>query len=359
MGKTALVLGGGAPNFTLMSGALLALHHAGVKPDTVSMAGGGSVVGLLYLAPKGMTPEQALLNTVNFGVSDLIYSMFPVNYKIFQKPGMRADAFRYWFARLPGMHRWLNRSGMSDAQKLFSDWLQLVAAMMTPGMPNYFSGGLSAHAPFIQNVVDFDALKTSPIHCHLNAYCIEDQQLVVFEKDKIDVRHFRAGLSFPFIYPPFNIDGKHYFEGAASQALGLKGLAEEGYDKFIVLDVLRNGLINRPRTLWEAYSTSIIIPLVALAARELAMFEYWVKTGIDIKLDPWDATGTDVTAPDPATAPPVPPQVDLFQMRLIVPEEQRAHSLSWTKSNLETLFRFGYKVGWNFMQQPENQVLLN
>jgi hypothetical protein len=40
-----------------------------------------------------MTPEQALESTLNFGVSDLLYSMFPVNYKLFSKPGPSADAF--------------------------------------------------------------------------------------------------------------------------------------------------------------------------------------------------------------------------------------------------------------------------
>ena len=54
-GKTALFLGGGAPNFTLMSGALLALHEKGIRFDIVSMAGAGAVVGLMYLVPKGMT----------------------------------------------------------------------------------------------------------------------------------------------------------------------------------------------------------------------------------------------------------------------------------------------------------------
>ena len=55
-GKTALFLGGGAPNFTLMSGALLALHEKGIRFDIVSMAGAGAVVGLMYLVPKEMTP---------------------------------------------------------------------------------------------------------------------------------------------------------------------------------------------------------------------------------------------------------------------------------------------------------------
>ena len=75
--KQILVLGGGAPNITLMSGALLALHDYGLTFDAISMSGAGAVVGLCYLAPKGLTPEEALRNTMNFGVSDAIYSLLP------------------------------------------------------------------------------------------------------------------------------------------------------------------------------------------------------------------------------------------------------------------------------------------
>ena len=57
---TALLLGGGAPTLTLQSGALAALHEQGVKFDIVSTAGAGMLIGLLYAAPKGLSPAQAL-----------------------------------------------------------------------------------------------------------------------------------------------------------------------------------------------------------------------------------------------------------------------------------------------------------
>jgi NTE family protein len=363
MGKTILALGGGAPNFTLMSGALLALDEANVKIDMVSMTGGGSVVGMLYLAPKGMNRRQALQNTINYGVSDLIYDLFPVNYKLFQKPGPAADCYRTWLASLPGVRRWFNQLGMSNAQALFSDWLQLTAAMMCPIDLNYFSTGLCAHAPFIQEVVDFDALKNSAVDCHLHAFCIEDRELVTFLKHQVDVHRFRAGLSFPFIYPPYRIDGKHYFEGAAYQALALKGLvqAQDDVDKIILMDVLRDGLIIRPRNIWEAYSQSIIMPLIALAGRELAIFEYWVRTGEEIEIHPWETQRTEspgAAGETPAVSSGKRPKVELYQIRLQVPEEHKRHTLTWARSNLEYLFGLGYSRGQEFMQRPENQVLL-
>ncbi|MGB8108785.1 MAG: patatin-like phospholipase family protein, partial [Pseudolabrys sp.] len=98
MKKTiALVLGGGAPNLTLMAGAVAALDDAGVKFDVVSTSGAGMLIGLLYAAPKGRDRAAALQNTVNMGVHDAIYRFFPVNFKVFHKPGTLAQAYtKFW-----------------------------------------------------------------------------------------------------------------------------------------------------------------------------------------------------------------------------------------------------------------------
>jgi predicted acylesterase/phospholipase RssA len=55
----ALVLGGGAPNLTLMAGAVAALDDAGVEFDVVSTSGAGMLIGLLYAAPKGRRGDIA------------------------------------------------------------------------------------------------------------------------------------------------------------------------------------------------------------------------------------------------------------------------------------------------------------
>src|SRR5579864_6932251 len=111
--KRVLVLRGGAPNLTLMSGA-------------------GAVVGLSYLAPKGLTPVEALRNTINFGVSDAIYSILPINYKVFFKGGALSDAFRNLWRKLPPVQYAEHQYGMSPAQKLESDLLLLAGSMVTP-----------------------------------------------------------------------------------------------------------------------------------------------------------------------------------------------------------------------------------
>lgn len=361
MAKTVLAFGGGAPNFTLMAGALLCLHHHGLtvdKLDMVSMAGGGSVLGLIYLAPNGMTPEQALRNTVNFGVSDLIYAMFPINYKIFQKPGLRADRFRQRLARNPFIAPWLNQYYMTNSQKLVSDWLQFIAAVMCPSDLGPQSTGLCAHAPFITDLVDFEKLKQLKLDAHINTYCIEDGTPRLFEKDDITPDHFRAGLSFPFFYSPFEIDGKHYFEGAAFQALNLKSIIEQYPEmtskdprekvRIVLFDVLRNGLITTPHGMWEAYGQSIMMPLIALADRELAIFEGWVDHGILMDAHPYLSAGPS-SAKVQRAAYVGKPNAQLFQVRLTVPPEHARAALTWARSSLEFLFGLGYKRACAFI----------
>ena len=143
-----------------MSGALLALHRAGLKFDMVSMAGGGGIVGLLYLSPKWMSSEQALENTRNFGVSDLLYSILPINYKLFSKFGPSADAFREFWHSLPAVQDALHQHGKSRAEKLISDWILLIGAMACPSDVSYFSSGLCAHVPFVERAVDFENSRT-------------------------------------------------------------------------------------------------------------------------------------------------------------------------------------------------------
>ena len=123
MAKTALVLGGGAPNATLMSGALVAFAEAGVHFDVISTAGAGALIGLLYVAPAKGTPIEALKQTTEMGVADAIYDHFPINYKVFQKSGTAADLYRRMLAMNPLAQSIATEHGDSAMEKLFVDAL--------------------------------------------------------------------------------------------------------------------------------------------------------------------------------------------------------------------------------------------
>jgi predicted acylesterase/phospholipase RssA len=391
--RRVLVLGGGAPNFTLMSGALLALHEAGVSFDYIYMAGAGAVVGLIYLSPKGLTREQALRNTVNFGISDSIYELMPINYKLFNKLGPSADAFRDFWHDFPPAAVARNQYGMTPAEKLESDWFLMLGAMMCPTDLDYFSTGVCAHAPFIEDVVDFDKLCEASPQCYLGAYCIEDEKMAEFRRHEINLNHFRASLAYPYIYPPYQIGEKHYYEGAAVETLGLidfahrtlripllptvrtsnrgrhtaaGSIASNGhwpdpkcpFYKIVLMDVMKPEVIQRPRDLWNAFIQSIIIPLVANAEKELAMFKHWLNTGhllTTLKLERrYHQLVKELTVDDTDKRP----NAKAYVVRFSVPEWHRPYLLDWTSSNLEFLFDIGYAAGKQFMETKTEGIEL-
>jgi NTE family protein len=408
-GKRVLVLGGGAPNLTLMSGALLALHDQGVTFDAVSMSGAGAVVGLSYLAPKGLTPAEALRNTMNFGVSDAIYSLLPMNYKIFVKGGVLSDAFRNFWRRLPPVSYAEHQYGMSPAEKLESDLLLLAGSMMTPDDTNFFSQGICAHVPFIEDIVDFEKLnRLRWPRCFLNAYCIDTKQVVEFQGPEIDIRHFRAAFSFPYLYAPYEIDGRLYYEAAAFTGLNLIKLAvdhdcldvqnvpepDDNAWRFIVFDVLGSDVIHPARNLMDAYGQSIIFPVVGNAEKEVTIFEEWVRTG-DEKMIPPDerivrakvelanaraqrvaneqagrvaralgpgglgalGISPEIGAPELAGVLGICPKREVpnieppYIVRFYVPPEEEPYVLDWSRSNLERLFDIGYESARIFLEK--------
>ena len=85
--KAAVVLGGGAPNGALMAGALAAIYDENKTFNEFYTSGAGAVIGLAYLAAKGLTPDVALREVVRVGVHDAIYRWMPLGYKTFFKSG--------------------------------------------------------------------------------------------------------------------------------------------------------------------------------------------------------------------------------------------------------------------------------
>ena len=284
-----LVLGGGAPNLTLMTGALFALDEAGVKFKVITTTGAGMVVGLLYAAPREneisntweKARQAALLATRDWGIDDLIYDMVPINYKIFQKPGMLAQAFSHatnpFLWALPRDNR---------RQRLLGDTLALMASAMSPSNLKAKSTGLCQPPPWIELLVDFDKLeknlKDGDVKFRLSTYCIDDEAERTFHKEDITVEHFKAGLAMPFIYAPYKLrdeDGtwKTYLEGSAFKTLQLNPedvMSENDIDTIIFFDIMGNkNLIGEPRWLIDAWGKSIVAPLTRLAALGLDDFK--------------------------------------------------------------------------------------
>jgi predicted acylesterase/phospholipase RssA len=348
----ALMLGGGAPTLTLEAGALVALLEKEVKFEAVSTAGAGMLVGLLYAAPKGMSPRQALENTREMGVHDSIYDLFPVNFKVFHKPGSLADSYRRWLQGLPRMV-----PGQDLGSRLFADWMSLWLSAWCPSDLSGKSLGLCDHAPWIDEVVDFDKLEAFPGEFYMNAYCIEDQEMAIFTKDQITPDHFRAALAFPLIYPPFKLNGKTYIEGSAIDTLCFDGLikyreerlrrekaGETRTQKLAALEPLRNvvvfdvlsakKIIREPRSLYDAWVQSIMIPLVEIAKDDIRLFEAVHNKG-------WSKEQ---------------PKLNLLRISFDIPDDHWPNVLDWSYGNLSKLYDIGYRAGLKFYDEHKDKL---
>lgn len=352
----ALLLGGGAPTLTLQSGALAAFHEHGARFHAVSTAGAGMVVGLLYAAPKHGDVRKALEDTREMGVDDLLYGLLPVNFKVFFKPGIAAAMWRDGLKALP-------RPSPADNPfaRFWTDWWALAFSAMTPSDLNPWSLGLCDHAPWIDEIVDFDRLRDDFAgEFYMNAYCIEDRKMRIFRKDEIGAEHFRAALAFPLIYPPYEMDGKTYIEGSALDTLCFRGLLEyreerlkaeqrgerdralavhEPLEHVVVFDVLSSDrIIRKPKDLYDAWIQSIMIPLVEIAKDDIEIFEHKYNR------DHGERKGWGL---------------HLHKLKFDIPEAQWPHVLDWSYSNLKTLYDVGYAAGDAFCRDPANRWLFD
>lgn len=325
-----LVLGGGAPNLPLMSGALLALDEAGVEFDVVSTTGAGMLIGLMYAAPRHGTREETLKATREMGVHDSIYNAFPVNFKIFHKAGPMAEAYtkfhQEWLSKIPRR---------TSQERLISDLTQFWMASFCPGDMSPEQNGLCQPPPWIDLAVDFDKLSAFEGDFLMSAYCIEDEKEVSFFNDEITSDHFKAALAMPLIYAPYKMDDKTYLEGSAFNTLAFNPggvMSKNLIDTVVYFDILgQRKLITEPKTIYDAWVHSIINPLTRIAEMDTKAYEDG-----DAKLD-----GVDVLR---------------MPFRNNISDEQWPRVLEWSYSNMSELFDIGYKTGQEFAQTHKNTL---
>ncbi len=336
--RTALVLGGGAPNMALMAGALAAFEERGVVFDVISCSGAGSLAGLLWQAPKGQTPAEALRSVTTMSVADGIYRHFPVNYKVFQKPGPLADWWRSALAANPFFALNAKDYGRSGPYALFIDSMLLWAAALSPSGVHSGSWGLCQPTPFVEQIIDFEKLAQIKPYFYLNAYNATKEIIDDFSKEQITLEHFHAALAFPFIYGPYALQGNMYYEGAVVDCLNFKDLVEKhrGLETIVVFDVLgADTLIRAPRNLYDSWVLSMIIPLVKTAQDNLELFALKHNKG-------WErAKGA---------------KTDLLKIEFDIPEDNLVEVLDWSASNAVRLFEIGYQSGLSFSGAHADQL---
>ena len=138
--------------------------------------------------------REALKNTISMGVSDEIYDRFPVNFKVFSKPGLLADVYWQWLRSFNPLQFVEPR-----VQRHVTDWWTLAFASLSPSNLDPNSLGLCAHAPWVEEVVDFERLKDFDGDFFINAYNRTVNEMKIFRKEKINLTSlyefgYRAGM---------------------------------------------------------------------------------------------------------------------------------------------------------------------
>jgi NTE family protein len=151
------------------------------------------------------------------------------------------------------------------------------------------------------------------------------------------IEHFQAALAFPLIYAPFKMNGKTYLEGAAKDTLNFKGLLEyrKGHSKVIdtivVLDVLgMRELVAEPRSLYDAWVKSIIVPLTAIAEDDIKLFERLHLTNIDNQKKYFGGKKPNLV------------KIDFHKQ---ISHNNWPNVLDWSYGNLSALYEAGYRAG--------------
>ncbi|GAB4058088.1 patatin-like phospholipase family protein [Uliginosibacterium sediminicola] len=331
MARRALVISGGAPNATLVGGALEAFAELGLEFDVVSMSGAGALLGLMYLAPRNGEPIATLRGLTELGIADAIYERFPVNYKVFNKPGELADVYRQMLAGNPLLQRVMAQPAQDPLSQLAKDGLSLWLASWCPSSLTPSSTGLCAHVPFAEEIIDFAQIAHVSPALYLNAYNLSQRRMENFDKHALNTQHLQAALSFPFLYPPTQIGEDLYIEGAALDCLNFKGLMENHpeLEEIVVFDLLgAERLLRAPRDLYDAWVMSILTPLVEIARDDVKLFEQ-------------------------VHMPNYPQLKPLFKVPLVesVPEQFLPDVFDWSRSNLERLYTMGYATARRYAEE--------
>lgn len=332
--RSALIISGGAPNATLVAGALAAFHEQGLNFDVISTAGAGALLGLMYCAPKNGDPVATLRGLCDMGVADPLYDRFPVNFKVFNKPGMMADAYRRALGLNPFIQKLMDWPAVDPFSQLVKDSTALMFASACPSDLNAGSLGLCAHVPFAEEVIDFERIASMTPEFYVNAFDLRQRKMRNFGKNELGVEHLQAALSFPFLYPPTEIPGEKgglFIEGAAIDCLNFQGLLERAPDleEIVIFDILgADCLLRAPRDLYDAWVMSILTPLIEIARDDVKIFE------------------SEHLVKYPALHRP-------HRVKLVesIPEDRLPQVFDWSRSNLEYLYQAGHEAGTRAVQE--------
>jgi len=341
--RIGVVLSGGAPTLHLAAGALCGFYERGLSFRAVAAAGAGALPGLLYVAPARRPdnptadPGVALRGVVNMNIHDAIYDLIPNNFKVFFKYGPFSDPFYRLSKFIKGMVE-VPESYGRDYQRLVHDWIDFVTAAVAPTTLTYRSPSVLTRVQVINELVDWNALRTSPKDFFLNTFNLETQVLQSLNKLNLTTEAFYAALAMPWLYPPTPAvpGGPLYTEGASHDPSGIETMLEDdtppmaNLDAVLVLDTIPPDLWVDPESIYESLELAIMDPIVTLTENVAALYslQEMVFNG-----------GTPL---------PLIKMPKLYSLPFKFPAWEGGKLLEWSYSTALTFWKAGYDAALKF-----------
>jgi predicted acylesterase/phospholipase RssA len=326
-----IVVSGGAPTLHLAAGALCAFFEKEVSFDVIGASGAGALPALLYMAPQKTDPVTALKRVVNLNIFDTIHRIIPNNFKVFFKYGPFSPLFWQLGRLIPRFDLRPEMRHANAPQRLYNDLVDFALAAITPTTLTYWSKSVLNRVQVINDLVDWDAMKRHPKQFYLNTFNLKTLKLELFNKTTISPERFYAALAMPWLYPPTEVGGVEFTEGASHDPSGLEALytsAEaQALRAIVVLETIGPELWTDPEDLQEALELTIMDPIVTLAENVAAL------------------TSLQDIVFNAGGARPVP---QIYRLRFDLSSWERGKTLEWSYSNAMRLWDVGYQTAEAF-----------
>jgi predicted acylesterase/phospholipase RssA len=340
--KLGIVVSGGAPTIHLAAGALCAFSEKGIDFEVIACAGAGALPALLFAAPKGRTREDALKRVVNINVHDAIYHLLPNNYKVFHKYGPFSQFFwqvgQTFHTDLKTDERYGNAP-----QRLYNDLVDLITTAVTPTTLRYRSQSMLTRVEVINDLVDWDALRRWEKKFYLNAFSLTDRTLRLFDQDDVTPQAFYAALAMPWLYPPAEVAGVAFTEGASHDPSGLEAVMRNGspalgpmrgLDGIIIVDTIGPDFWVDPESTLESLALNIMDPMSALTENVVSL--YAVQEHVFNAI-------ADRTMPK------------IYRLPFTIPSWEAGKLWDWSYSNALALWDAGHDSAMTFCNELTNR----
>jgi NTE family protein len=236
--RVALVLQGGGALGAYQAGVYQAIEEANIQVDWICGTSIGGINGALLV---GNPPEQRLERLREFWETVTEPLLRLPNIPWFTGFSWNGDEqARYWTNRLSAFGTMFHGVPNFFTPRLFPP---LSAAAERPDLVSYYD--TTPLKATLERLVDFDRISNKPLRFSVAATNVRTGAAVHFDnlKQRLGVEHVMASASLPPGFPPTEIDGEYYWDGA---------VVSNSPMQFVIDDGLRHTTLIFQVDLWDS-----------------------------------------------------------------------------------------------------------